>query len=136
MGTLALSLSLSSLPFLTAISDHGPWGSQLWEKGKVDYLLKHRLSHKGKLPLLGIVSEVVAEETVSEEGPGEGKEESNCVTVFYHLAMWLHNHADRIVLHIEYVYGTIHNYAVLVIILKFNNVNSCIIFNLDMLYGW
>jgi len=72
------------------------------KEGRLIIFLKHRSSHKGKLPLLGIVSEVVAEGTVSEKGPGEGKEESNCVTVFYHLAMRLHNHADCTVLHIEY----------------------------------
>jgi len=49
------------------------------KEGTLIIFLKHRSSHKGKLPLLGIVSVVVAEGPVSEEGPGEGKEESNCV---------------------------------------------------------
>ena len=46
------------------------------KEGRLIIFLKCRLSYKGKLPLLGIVSEVVAKGTVSEEGPGEGKEES------------------------------------------------------------
>ena len=73
------------------------------KEGRLIIFLKCRLSYKGKLPLLGIVSEVVAEGTVSEEWPGEGKEESKlCYCILSPGNVVIHNHADCTGLHIEY----------------------------------